>query len=186
MKMIVGLGNPGHKYEGSKHNIGFATIDYILDQLNIEMTDQKFQADYTIYHNDSKKVLFVKPFTYMNLSGEAVLPLMSYYGIGMDDLLIIYDDLDLDIGKLRLREKGGSGGHNGLKSINQMLGSQEYKRIRIGIGRPDPGWNVVDHVLAPFKKVDVSVINEAIDTASRATIDWIQGKPFIDVMSQYN
>lgn len=186
MKMIVGLGNPGRKYDGTKHNVGFMTIDYMLDQLNIEMTDQKFQADYTIYHASGEKTLFVKPFTYMNLSGEAVLPLMSYYGVGMDDLLVIYDDLDLDIGKLRLRGKGGSGGHNGLKSINQMLGSHEYKRIRIGIGRPDPGWKVVDHVLAPFKKADRPLIEETIDTASSAAIDWIQGTTFVDVMSRYN
>ena len=186
MKLVVGLGNPGSKYRVSRHNIVFYVIDEILNRNQLQMTEQKFRADYTIWHRNGEKVLLMKPFTYMNLSGEALLPMMSYYGIGVDDILVIHDDLDLEPGRARLRKKGSSGGQNGLKSIIDLLGTNEFKRIKIGIGRPQGGWKVVDHVLAPFPVDDRISVNEAVDRAVDATEAWLDGKEFQNVMSEYN
>ena len=136
MKLIVGLGNPGDKYQGTRHNVGFDVIDALARQEGLKLTDQKFRSDYTIWRVGDEKVLLVKPYTFMNLSGEAVLPLMSYYNISPDELVVVYDDLDLEPGKLRLRQSGSAGGHNGVKSIIEMLGTQDFKRVKIGIGRP--------------------------------------------------
>lgn len=186
MKMIVGLGNPGERYEGTRHNIGFTTVDALMDQQHIQMTDQKFSADYTIWRHHGEKILIVKPYTYMNNSGEAVLQLMSYYGISSDDLVVIYDELDLEPGRIRLRTKGSAGGHRGMKSIIGLLGTQDFKRIRIGIGRPQYGWKVVDHVLAPFDKESRSSVDHATDKAVAALVDWAEGKSFLDIMNIYN
>ena len=134
MKLIVGLGNPGDKYQGTRHNVGFDVIDALARQEGLKLTDQKFRSDYTIWRVGDEKVLLVKPYTFMNLSGEAVLPLMSYYNISPDELVVVYDDLDLEPGKLRLRQSGSAGGHNGVNSIIEMLGTQDFKRVKIGIG----------------------------------------------------
>lgn len=186
MKMIVGLGNPGGKYEGTRHNVGFSVIDALMQQENLTMDEEKFRADYTIWRYQGERILLVKPYTYMNLSGEAVLPLMAYYGIGQDDICIIYDDLDLSPGQIRLRQKGSAGGHNGMKSIIHMLGSQEFNRMRIGIGRPTGGWKVVDHVLAPFNKEEQDLVNVTVQEATDAIRAWIETDDFIKVMNQYN
>ncbi|MBG9982653.1 aminoacyl-tRNA hydrolase [Aerococcaceae bacterium DSM 111020] len=186
MKMIVGLGNPGNKYEGTRHNIGFDVIDYLVKSENLKLDETKFKADYTIWRHQGERVLLVKPFTYMNLSGEAVLPLMSYYGIGQDDLCVIYDDLDLEPGQLRLRQKGSAGGHNGMKSIMHLLDSQEFNRMRIGIGRPTGGWKVVDYVLAPFKKEEQSLVDTTISEAADAIKLWIETDDFNQVMNKFN
>ncbi|MGO4937641.1 aminoacyl-tRNA hydrolase [Fundicoccus sp. Sow4_H7] len=186
MKLIIGLGNPGEKYDGTRHNIGFAVIDELLRQKQLTMTDQKYRADYTIWRNNNERIYLLKPFTYMNLSGEAVLPFMSYFGIGMKDIIVVYDDLDLAVGKIRLRQSGSAGGHNGMKSIIEMLGSDQFNRIRIGIGRPQHGWKVVDHVLAPFTKEDQVSVNSAVEQAVSALSDWADGASFISLMNQYN
>lgn len=186
MKLVIGLGNPGNKYHGSRHNIGFEVIDELLDRHQLSMTDQKFRADYRVWHHPGEKVLLMKPFTYMNLSGEALLPMMSYYGIDLDDMLVVHDDLDLEPGRIRLRQKGSSGGQNGVKSIIDLLGTNEFKRIKVGIGRPQGGWKVVDHVLSPFTAEDRIATDEAVGRATDAIEAWLAGKPFIDVMSQFN
>ena len=186
MKLIVGLGNPGKQYEGTRHNIGFDVIDRLMNQEQLTMTDDKFKADFTKWHHPNGPVILVKPYTYMNLSGEAVLPLATYFGISMDDILVVYDDLDLEPGKLRLKTKGSAGGHNGMKNIIQLFGSQEIKRLKIGIGRPEPGWKVVDHVLAPFNSIDRQAIDQAIDQATIIMDDWVKGATFIDLMNKYN
>lgn len=186
VKLIIGLGNPGSKYNGSRHNIGFDAIDEILTRHQLEMTEQKFRSDYTIWHRDGERVLLMKPFTYMNLSGEALLPTMSYYGVDIDDILVIHDDLDLDPGRVRFRKKGSSGGQNGVKSIIDMLGTNEFKRAKIGIGRPQGGWKVVDHVLARFTAEDRIAVDEAVDQTVDAIEAWLDGKDFQHVMSEYN
>lgn len=186
MKLIVGLGNPGDRYEGTRHNAGFAVIERLMERQGIQMTQQKFDADYTIWHTGAEKVVLVKPYTYMNNSGQAVLPLMSYYGVDIEDLVIVYDELDLEPGRIRLREKGSAGGHNGMKSIIHLLGTTDFKRIRVGIGRPQPGWKVVDHVLAAFDKESLSLVEKAVDQASQALEEWIAGAAFDQVMNQYN
>lgn len=186
MKAIVGLGNPGEKYQGTRHNIGFAVIDQLLKDQQIQMTNQKFQADTAIWHAQGERVLLIKPFTYMNASGQAVLPLMSYYGVASDEMVVVYDDLDLVPGRLRLRLKGSAGGHNGMKSIIEMLGTQDFKRIRVGIGRPQGGWKVRDHVLAPFDSDSQPLVDESVLRASQALQDWVGGQPFEQLMQAYN
>ena len=186
MKLIVGLGNPGDKYQGTRHNVGFDVIDALARQEGLQLTDQKFRADYTIWRVDGEKVLLVKPYTFMNLSGEAVLPLMSYYNISPDELVVVYDDLDLEPGKLRLRQSGSAGGHNGVKSIIEMLGTHDFKRVKIGIGRPQYGRKVVDHVLERFDTDDRALIEQKIDQTTDLLTAWAKGETFVQLMNQYN
>lgn len=186
MKLIIGLGNPGDRYDGSRHNMGYDVVDAILERNQLEMTDQKFRADYTIWHHPQGKVMLMKPFTYMNLSGEALLPLMAYYGIDLDDVLVVADDLDLDVGRMRFRLKGSSGGQRGLQNIIDLLGTNEFKRLKIGIGRPEGGWKVSDYVLAPFKKGDREVIDDMIFRSAQGIEQWLEGATFDQVMQDYN
>jgi len=186
MKLIVGLGNPGDKYQGTRHNVGFDVIDALARQEGLKLTDQKFRSDYTIWRVGDEKVLLVKPYTFMNLSGEAVLPLMSYYNISPDELVVVYDDLDLEPGKLRLRQSGSAGGHNGVKSIIEMLGTQDFKRVKIGIGRPQYGRKVVDHVLQRFDTDDRALIEQKIDQTTDLLRAWAKGETFVQLMNQYN
>lgn len=186
MKLIVGLGNPGDKYQGTRHNVGFDVIDALARQEGLKLTDQKFRADYTIWRVGDEKVLLVKPYTFMNLSGEAVLPLMSYYNISPDELVVVYDDLDLEPGKLRLRQSGSAGGHNGVKSIIEMLGTQDFKRVKIGIGRPQYGRKVVDHVLQRFDTDDRALIEQKIGQTTDLLRAWAKGETFVQLMNQYN
>ena len=147
MKCIVGLGNIGKRFELTRHNIGFEVIDYILERNQFTLDKQKFKGAYTIERLNGDKVLFIEPMTMMNLSGEAVAPLMNYYNVEPEDLIVLYDDLDLEQGQVRLRQKGSAGGHNGMKSIIKMLGTDQFKRIRIGVGRPTKCISVTDYLL---------------------------------------
>lgn len=149
MKCIVGLGNPGRKYEKTRHNIGFTVIDELASRFQTKLDQTKNNAAYTIVTIGNEKVMLMKPQTYMNLSGEAVRPLMDYYKIDIQDVLVVYDDLDLPVGKLRLRETGGHGGHNGIRSLIQHLGTKDFKKLRIGVGRPTNAQPIVDYVLQP-------------------------------------
>ncbi|WLR50907.1 aminoacyl-tRNA hydrolase [Bacillus tianshenii] len=185
MKLIVGLGNPGKKYAETRHNAGFMVIDHLAEQLNISLTKEKFNGIYGDGIINGEKVLLLKPLTYMNLSGESIAPLMDYFNIPIEDLIVIYDDLDLPTGKVRLRLKGGTGGHNGLKSIFQHLGSKEFKRVRIGIGRPQGPIPVVDYVLGRFNNEESIEMKEAIEHAAKACEAWVT-TPFQEVMNQYN
>ncbi|MBD3948637.1 aminoacyl-tRNA hydrolase [Tuanshanicoccus lijuaniae] len=186
MKLIIGLGNPGERYAHTRHNVGFDAVDAFLEKHQLTMTDEKFRADYCVWHHKGERIYFMKPYTYMNLSGEALLPFMTYFGIGMEDILVIYDDLDLNLGRIRLRQNGSSGGHNGMKSIIEMLGSQSFNRIKVGIGRPKPGWKVVDHVLHVFDEDDSSLVHQAIDKTVAAVEHWIEHDDFSLTMNQYN
>src|SRR5699024_2668635 len=142
MKCIVGLGNPGRKYRKTRHNIGFMVIDELLDRHQWKLDKSKFNGDYVLENYQNEKVMLLKPQTFMNLSGESIRPLSDYYNIDMKDILVIYDDLDLPTGKIRLRQKGGHGGHNGIRSTLNHLGQKDFKRLRIGIGRPIDGMPV--------------------------------------------
>lgn len=186
MKLIVGLGNPGNRYEQTRHNAGFMVVDRLMDRNGLQLNEQKFEADYRVWHHSNEKVLIAKPYTYMNNSGGAVLSLMSYYGVALEDLLVIYDEMDLDPGRIRLRLRGSAGGHNGMKSIIHLIGTDDFKRIRIGIGRPQPGWKVVDHVLAPFDKQSQLLVDQAVDQASMAIEKWLGGNRFEEIMNQFN
>jgi len=185
MRCIIGLGNPGKKYEQTRHNVGFMVVDKIASDLNIEVTDHKFKCAYGIGVHDGHKVMLVKPQTFMNLSGEGVRPLLDYYNIEMEKVIVLYDDLDLPLGKLRLRQKGTGGGHNGMKSLNQHLATEKYKRVRIGIDRPPEGTTVVKYVLSKFSKAEQPVLEKVIDRASEATIKFIT-EPFEEVMTEFN
>lgn len=185
MNMIVGLGNPGEKYEGTRHNVGFQVLDELARRLNISFRKQKFQALYAEDFVRSSKHLFVKPQTYMNLSGQAVRPLADYFGISDDRILVIYDDLDLEVGHLRFRLKGGAGGHNGMKDIIQSFGHQDLKRIRIGIGRPLPQQTVTQHVLGRFTVEEQALIEESVQQAADAVEFWLAGHSFEETMSKH-
>lgn len=185
MKLIVGLGNPGKKYENTRHNTGFAVIDKTLAKLNVELDKNKFNADYTMINRNGEKIYILKPLTYMNLSGEAVVPFMKYFGIEPEDLVVVHDDLDLPVGKIRLRQSGSCGGQNGMRNIIDLLGDSNIKRIRVGIGK-DPLIPVVDYVLGKTKKEDLEVYNQALDKASDALIYWLDHDDFSKVMSNFN
>ncbi|WP_409367519.1 aminoacyl-tRNA hydrolase [Lysinibacillus sp. 38-6] len=185
MKIIVGLGNPGKPYEHTRHNIGFDVIDALANKWDAPLTASKFNGMYATVHRPEGKVLLVKPLTYMNLSGECVRPLMDYFDIDVKELIVIYDDLDLETGKLRLRQKGSAGGHNGIKSLIQHLGTQEFNRIRIGVSRPPAGMKVADYVLSKFSKEEDAVIADAINKSVNA-IEASLSKPFLDVMNHFN
>jgi len=185
MKLIVGLGNPGKKYENTRHNTGFAVIDRTLAKLNVELDKNKFNADYTMINRNGEKIYILKPLTYMNLSGEAVAPFMKYFSIEPEDLVVVHDDLDLPVGKIRLRQSGSCGGQNGMRNIIDLLGDSNIKRIRVGIGK-DPLIPVVDYVLGKTKKEDLEVYNQALDKASDALIYWLDHDDFSKVMSNFN
>lgn len=161
MKVIAGLGNPGQEYSQTRHNVGFMLIDALADRLGITIWQEKFSAQVGEGRIGSEKVLLVKPLTYMNNSGEAIRPLLRWYKLESEDLIVAHDDMDIPAGTMRLRRKGGSGGHNGIKSILEQV-DEEFARVRIGIGRPEPGWTVVNHVLAKFPAEDREKIDAAI------------------------
>ncbi|EJY95908.1 aminoacyl-tRNA hydrolase [Staphylococcus arlettae] len=186
MKCIVGLGNIGKRFESTRHNIGFEVIDYMLAQHNFTLDKQKFKGAYTIERIGQEKVMFIEPLTMMNLSGEAVAPLMDYYNIEVEDLIVLYDDLDLPQGEIRLRQKGSAGGHNGMKSIIQMLGTDQFKRIRIGVDRPSNGMAIVDYVLQKFSKTERVIMDKVIDHSARAVEAFIETSRFDNVMNEYN
>jgi PTH1 family peptidyl-tRNA hydrolase len=185
MKCIVGLGNPGKQYEQTRHNIGFEVIDALSRELSIPLDQTKFKGLYGIGFYKGEKVLLLKPLTYMNLSGESIRAVMDYYQIELEDLVVIYDDLDLPVGKIRLRQKGSAGGHNGIKSTIAHLGTQEFNRIRIGIDRPQGGMSVPDYVLGRFRKEETDLTQEAVKKSAEACEAWM-GRPFLQVMNEFN
>lgn len=184
MKLIVGLGNPGKEYENTRHNAGFLVIDKILKELNLSLDKNKFNADYTIYFNKGEKVLFVKPLTYMNESGKAVKALIDFYDIDVDDILVIHDDLDLPVGKIRIRYQGSSGGQKGMGSIITNVGTSNLKRIRVGISN-DKQIDTKDYVLGKFSKEEREILDKTLEKASKAAIAFMNER-FEDVMSKYN
>lgn len=185
MKCIVGLGNPGRKYRKSKHNIGFMVVEELTSRFNTKLLKTKFNARVAVESIAGEKVMLIQPQTYMNLSGEAIRPLLDYYNASTDDLLVIYDDLDLPTGKIRLRQKGGHGGHNGIRSTIDHLGTKEFKRVRIGVGRPSVSMPVVDYVLEAFTKEQKEDVAAGIERAAEACEAWID-KPFAEVMNDFN
>lgn len=184
MKMIVGLGNPGREYEQTRHNAGFRVMDAIAQELNVEINQKKFKALITAVRIKNEQVLLMKPQTYMNASGEAVGEAMRFYHMTPSDLLVIYDDLDLPIGKVRLREKGSAGGQNGVKSIISHIGTQEFDRIRVGIGK-DSRIPTVDWVLGKIRKEDLDDHLESIQLARDAAI-YAMTHPFMETMNRFN
>lgn len=185
MKLIVGLGNPGREYELTRHNIGFMAIDELAKRWNISLNEQKFKGIFGAGFVNGEKVILLKPLTYMNLSGESIRPLMDYYKIDVEDFVVLYDDLDIPVGKLRLRMKGSAGGHNGVKSTISHLGTQEFQRIRMGIDRPKNGMKVVDYVLGRFTSEEIPDVNHSIEKVADACEEWLN-KPFLQIMNTFN
>jgi peptidyl-tRNA hydrolase, PTH1 family len=185
MKCIVGLGNPGKKYQTTRHNIGFMVIEELLNRHHWQLNKDKFKGKFALENLNGEKIVLLEPQTYMNLSGESLRPIMDYYNIELEDVLIIYDDLDLPPGKIRLRQKGGHGGHNGIRSIIDHVGTKDFKRIRIGVGRPTSPLPVVDYVLGSFYKEEQELVRQSIEKAADACERWME-KPFEEVMNEYN
>lgn len=187
VKMIVGLGNPGSKYNETKHNIGFMAIDRIVKNLDVNFTEDKnFKAEIGSDFINGEKIYFIKPTTFMNNSGIAVKALLTYYNISIKDMIIIYDDLDMEVGKIRFRQKGSAGGHNGIKSIIAHLGTQEFDRIKVGIGRPNGRMTVINHVLGKFDKNDEIMISNTLDKVDNAVKYYLQTNDFQKTMQKYN
>lgn len=161
MKMIVGLGNPGSEYENTRHNVGFLVVDELARRENVTVWQSKMAAQVGEYRAYGEKVLLVKPQTYMNLSGEAVGQIARFYKIDSEDILVISDDMDLPLGKIRLKNRGSSGGHRGIESILQHLEDKNFVRVRVGIGRPPVGWTVNNYVLSKFYGEEAETWNEA-------------------------
>ncbi len=183
MKMIIGLGNPGKEYAQTKHNVGFMVIDAIADALNVAVEKKQCQALTQTANWDGEKILLVKPQTFMNLSGQAVMELLHYYNDRIDDLLVIHDDLDLPPGQLRFKQGGGAGGHNGIKNIIAHLNSNDFDRLKIGIGRGN--YDTKDYVLTPFHGEDKKAIEEAVQTAVDAVKVWLE-EGVGPAMNRYN
>lgn len=185
MKIIAGLGNPGSEYEKTKHNVGFMFVDALAEKLGVTDWKDKFDAKIGETRIGVEKVLLVKPQTYMNESGQAIGPLMNFYKLDVEDLIVVHDDMDIPAGTIRIRKKGSAGGHNGIKSVLAHVGDEHFARVRIGIGRPLPGWTVVNHVLAPFVPEDVPKIDEAIKYLVPA-VECIVTDDVDKAMNQYN
>ncbi len=173
MKVVVGLGNPGKEYERDRHNIGFMVVDAFARKHGFEFRRRKFRSTLAEGRFGPEKLLLSKPLTFMNLSGEAVAPLVAFYKLPSESLLVVADDLDIPLGEIRLRPKGGSGGHNGLKSIIDHLGTREFPRLRIGIGRPPAGVDPADYVLQPFSPEEIPVVELVVERAVGAIETWI-------------
>lgn len=177
MKLIVGLGNPGPKYAGTRHNVGFDAIDYLAAAPGCTPFREKFEALVAEMKEGDETVLLVKPLTFMNLSGRAVRAVADFYKVPVENLLVVCDDLNLPLGKLRIRTKGSHGGQNGLRDIQQQLGGDEYPRMRMGVGQPSPG-EAVDFVLSRFKPAERATIDAAVAQAAAAVLVWVrQGLP---------
>ncbi|WP_312248363.1 aminoacyl-tRNA hydrolase [Streptococcus parasuis] len=186
-RLIIGLGNPGDRYFETKHNVGFMLIDKIAKRENVTFTHDKiFQADIATTFIDGEKIFLVKPTTFMNESGKAVHALMTYYGLDEKDILVAYDDLDMAVGKIRFRQKGSAGGHNGIKSIVKYIGTQEFDRIKIGIGRPKGKKSVVNHVLSGFDAEDRIEIDLALDKLDSAVNFYLEEDDFEAIMRKFN
>lgn len=185
MKIIVGLGNPGSEYERTRHNTGFMVVDRLAQKYNIEVKKEKSKALFGTGEINGEKVIIVKPQTFMNLSGEAVRGIMDFYKESIENLLIIFDDIDLELGNIRIKERGSAGTHNGMKSIVQNLGTVDFKRVKVGIGKPKPNIDLVNHVLGKFSDEEFKILNGSIDKAVNAAEIIVSGN-VSKAMNLYN
>lgn len=186
MFLIVGLGNPGKQYENTRHNVGFDAIDVLVDEYRILSSGKQHKAMYGKGVIEGQKVILAKPLTYMNLSGEAVRAMVDYYKIDPEtELLVIFDDISLAPGNIRIRKKGSAGGHNGIKSIITHLGTQNFQRIKVGVGEKPKNWDLADYVLGTFSKDDRKLVDEALERTAKAAALIVQGE-VDEAMNLYN
>ena len=184
IKLVVGLGNPGKEYDNTRHNMGFKVLDNIAKRLEITKWKERNGGLYFDCHIDFCKVIFLKPQRYINLSGDVMIDFVKFFDIKLEDILVISDDLDIPLGSIKIKEKGSSGGHNGLKNIEATLKTNEYKRIKIGISN-NKKIDTKDYVLGKLTKKEQKELNDVIEKASDAVLESI-GIPFEKIMSKYN
>ena len=185
MKIIAGLGNPGQKYDKTKHNTGFMTMDHYLDEKDLSLDKDKFEGHWTKQKINGEDVILLEPQTYMNESGRSVSQIAKFFKVDPEDILIIQDDLDMPIGKIRIRANGKSGGHNGIKSIIRDLGTEKFNRLKIGIRHPKNA-TVVSWVLTPFNDEQQKLMDDAFDTSVKIIDDFIAGRDSQYLMNKYN
>ena len=171
--MIVGLGNPGREYRETRHNVGFMLLDRLTVKLNARVTRLQSRALVASANYQERKIILAKPQTFMNLSGQSVQGLIHFYKLPLENLLIAHDDLDLPVGTIRIRPDGGSAGQKGMMSILERLGTDEFARIRLGIGRPPGQMEAPDYVLQDFSNADLTVISETLNRAAQAALTWV-------------
>jgi PTH1 family peptidyl-tRNA hydrolase len=185
MYIIAGLGNPGEKYDNTRHNAGFLTIDALASKYNIDVREKAHKALIGKGVIEGQKVILAKPQTYMNVSGESIRALVDYYKIVQEELIIIFDDISLEPGQLRIRKQGSAGGHNGIKDIIRQLGTEKFLRIKVGVGAKPKGWDLADHVLGRFSTEDRKLVDEAIEKAAKA-VDIMISQGVDAAMNEYN
>ena len=185
MYVVVGLGNPGKQYDKTRHNVGFDVIDILAEEYGISVSKIKHKALIGEGRVGTEKVLLVKPQTYMNLSGETLIDIYNYYKVDMENIIVIYDDIDLDVGKIRIRKKGSGGTHNGMRSITKCLGSTDFPRVRVGVSKPRPGQDLADFVLSRFRKEEADDVQLGLEKAAKSVDVMIREN--IDLaMNKYN
>ena len=185
MYIIAGLGNPGEKYENTRHNAGFMAVDALAEKLGVMINKRDFRALYTKARVENEQIVLLKPQTYMNLSGESIYAAMFYYKCPIQNLIVMYDDIDLKVGHIRIRRSGSAGSHNGMKSIIASLGMEDFPRIRIGVSKPPPRMDLVDYVLGTFGKEELPVIRREAQSAADAAMTIIT-KGAEEAMQKYN
>ena len=183
---IIGLGNPGREYENTRHNVGFITLDYIAEKLDVSISKLKFKSLYTIADYKGKKIMLIKPQTFMNLSGQAVVEALQFYKLDIKNAVVICDDVNFDVGKLRIRRQGSDGGQNGVKNIIYLSNRDDFARIKLGVGKkPSPDYNLADWVLSKFRAEEMQSLESAVKSAAEAALMIADGE--IDkAMNRYN
>ena len=185
MYLIVGLGNPESEYDNTRHNMGFKVIDKIAKDCDIKISQSKFKGLYTTHQMAGEKIIFLKPQTYMNASGESVIQYRNFYKIPDNNIIIVYDDIDLDPGTIRIRKAGGPGTHNGMKSVVESLGTEQFTRVRVGIGKPEYKDDLINYVIGAINEEDKKLLEHGINEAAKAVIEIL--KNGVDIaMNKYN
>ena len=183
--LVVGLGNPGSQYEFTKHNVGFLTVDYLADKLNIKINKLKFKGLFAKEKIENEDVVLLKPQTYMNLSGESVRDFANFFKIPPENIIVVVDDVDLPMGKIRIRKKGSAGTHNGMKSIIYQLQSDNFIRIKVGIEKENRKDDLADYVLKGFSKDEVPIMEESMERAAKAVLEILKKGPDV-AMNKFN
>jgi len=173
MKLIVGLGNPGKKYENNRHNIGFRQLDYFAKNNSVDIKKSKFKSKFVKINRNNEDIILLKPQTFMNLSGQAVLAFKQYYKVANEDILIVFDDIHISFNRFRLRANGSAGGHNGIKSIINALNTQEFSRLRFGIGKPEDTFSLEHYVLSNFNASEEKIIVDLLAIGEKMILSWL-------------
>ena len=183
--LIVGLGNPGPQYARTRHNVGWLVVEKLADAYGLGFDRLQFKARVAQGTAHGQRLILAKPLTYMNLSGEAVGPLLRFYKVNMDHLLLIYDEMDIPFGTLRIRPSGGAGGHGGMKSVIATLGTENFARVRVGVGRPPPGWDPPDFLLSAWTKDEETHVPALVERAAQAAHTWLT-EGLLTAMNRFN